>query len=109
MPPVAKSEVLPGFTDCATGAADARWLSRNPTSLTLPPGASTTVAVSLDASVPDVTQPGTLPRSRSARRRRTKVAAVAVSLTAKTPKTWGQDRRHRDGTDQHSSDQLHGM
>ena len=86
MPPVAKSGVLPGFADCSTGLADVSWLSENLTSLTLAAGASTTVTVTLDANVPDVTQPGTFTAALAfGTDTPYQVASVAVSLTVKPP------------------------
>ena len=50
------SEMLPGFEDCGSSAADVEWMSLNRTSASLAPGASVTVRVTMD---PNVAQPGT--------------------------------------------------
>ncbi|WP_239133837.1 carboxypeptidase regulatory-like domain-containing protein [Rugosimonospora africana] len=91
VPPVAKSEVLPGFVDCASGASDVSWLSANPTSLTLAAGASATVTVTLNAGVPDITQPGTF-TAKLAFDSDTPytLAPVDVTMTVNPPKTWGK-------------------
>ncbi|GAA5188421.1 hypothetical protein GCM10023322_39080 [Rugosimonospora acidiphila] len=90
-PPLANSEVLPGFADCAAGSGDVSWLSANPTSLTLAPGASATVTVTLDATAPDITQPGTFTASLALRSDTPySLAPVNVTMTVKPPKTWGK-------------------
>ena len=90
-PPVAKSEVLPGLQDCGSVVPDVSWLSESATSLTLAAGASTTVTVTLNAGVPDVTQPGTLTASLAISTDTPyKVAPVGVTLTVNPPKTWGK-------------------
>src|SRR6185437_4870796 len=55
-PAHADVEVLPGYDSCASGAADVPWLSESPAEADLAPGASTTVAVTLDSAT--LTQPG---------------------------------------------------
>ncbi|MFD0744984.1 Kelch repeat-containing protein [Phytohabitans flavus] len=50
------SEALPGFEECAEGAADVSWFSIDKTEATLAPGASVTVTVVMTANVD---QPGT--------------------------------------------------
>jgi N-acetylneuraminic acid mutarotase len=89
-PPVARSEVLPGFSECAA-VTDVSWLSATPTSLTLQPGASATVAVTLDASVPTVTQPGTYTAALTfGSDTPYPVSNVDVTMTVKPPNTWGK-------------------
>jgi hypothetical protein len=90
VPPVAKSEVLPGLVDCG-GASDVDWLSVSPTSLTLAPGEAATVTVTLNAGVPDITQPGTF-TAKLAFGSDTpySLAPVDVTMTVKPPKTWGK-------------------
>jgi N-acetylneuraminic acid mutarotase len=91
VPPVAKSEVLPGFVDCGDAGSDVSWLSVNPTSLTLAAGASATVTVTLDASVAEITQPGTFTAGLGLSTDTPyQVAPVDVTLTVKPPKTWGK-------------------
>jgi N-acetylneuraminic acid mutarotase len=82
------SEVLPGFDDCGTAAADVEWLTVAPASATLAPGESVTVTVTMD---PAVEQPGTytagvgimedVPGS---------IDPVAVTMTVTPPKAWGK-------------------
>lgn len=88
--PLVNSEVLPGFVDCAE-SSDVSWLSENPTSLTLAAGATRTVTVTLNANVPDITQPGTYTAKLSIGTDTPySVAAIPVSMTVKPPKTWGK-------------------
>jgi hypothetical protein len=90
VPPVPRSEVLPGFTECAA-VTDVSWLSETPTSLTLAAGASATVAVTLNAAVPTVTQPGTYTASLAIGTDTPySVADVGVTMNVKPPKTWGK-------------------
>ena len=56
--PVPNSEVHPGLTNCG-GATDVPWLSEIPTTgLLTPDGGSVVIDVTLDAGVPEVTEPG---------------------------------------------------
>jgi N-acetylneuraminic acid mutarotase len=90
VPPVPRSEVLPGFTDCAA-VTDVSWLSASPTSLTLQPGASAVVTVTLDASVPTVTQPGTYTAALAIGTDTPyPVSDVGVTMVVKPPNTWGK-------------------
>lgn len=90
VPPVASSEVLPGLVNCAE-ATDVPWLTETPTSLTLAPGGSATVQVKVDASVPEITQPGTYSASLSVSTNTPySVPAVQVTMTVKPPPTWGK-------------------
>jgi N-acetylneuraminic acid mutarotase len=91
VPPVAKSEVLPGTIDCGSSGADVSWLSESPTSLTLAPGQSATVTVTLNANVPDITQPGTF-SAKLALSSDTpySLTPVNVTMTVNPPKTWGK-------------------
>ncbi len=116
-PPMASSEVLPGFVDCGQ-TADVSWLSVNPTTLTIAAGASATFTVAVNANVPDITQPGTY------------TAAVTVGVghavrgagdpgvdDGQPAEDVGQDHRHRqrairpdrrrDRPDQHVGDASH--
>jgi N-acetylneuraminic acid mutarotase len=88
--PTPWDEVLPGMADCGdTGQVS--WLSSNPMTLTLAPGASAEVTVTGNANVPDITQPGTY------------TAAIVigtdtpyhapnlpVSMKVDPPKSWGK-------------------
>ncbi|MEU6317426.1 carboxypeptidase regulatory-like domain-containing protein [Streptomyces sp. NPDC047009] len=87
--PIKTSEVLPGYDQ--VHAADVTWLTESANTVTVQPGASTTLTVTLDASVPEITQPGTytaslIPRSDTPYR----LDPVGVSLTVKPPTTWGK-------------------
>ncbi|MFI5634118.1 carboxypeptidase regulatory-like domain-containing protein [Streptomyces sp. NPDC051664] len=87
--PVKTSEVLPGYDQ--EHAADVTWLAESADTVTVQPGASKTVTVTLDASVPEITQPGThtaalIPRSDTPYR----LDPLGVSLTVKPPTTWGK-------------------
>jgi N-acetylneuraminic acid mutarotase len=93
-PPVNAAEVLPGFTDC-DAVADVSWLSLSPTTLTLQPGKSAKIVVTLNADVPDITQPGTYTASITvATDTPYPVASVGVSMTVNPPKTWGKIAGH---------------
>ena len=87
--PFKTAEVLPGYDQ--THPADVTWLSESADTVTLQPGASTTVTVTLDASVPEVTQPGTY-TARLALGTDTPYppGSIGVSLTVKPPATWGK-------------------
>ncbi len=91
VPPVNAVEVLPGFTDC-DAAADVTWLSASPTTLTLAAGQVATVTVTLNAGVPEITQPGHLHREHhgAAPTRRTRCRRSGVTMTVNPPKTWGK-------------------
>ena len=67
------------------------WLSATPTTLTLAPGGSATVSVTVNAGVPDVTQPGTYTASLSVSTDTPyAIPAIPVSMTVNPPKTWGK-------------------
>jgi hypothetical protein len=90
VPPIANSEVLPGQVDCGQ-TTDVSWLSESTTSLTIAPGASATFTVSLNAAVPDITQPGTYTAKVSVGTDTPyPVAAIPVSMLVNPPKTWGK-------------------
>lgn len=82
------SEVLPGFEECAEGAADVSWLAVDKTEATLAPGAKVTVTVTLSANVD---QPGTYTASVPIGENTPySVPPVEVSLTVQPPTTWGK-------------------
>jgi N-acetylneuraminic acid mutarotase len=90
VPPVATSEVLPGFADCG-GTSDVSWLSESATTLTLAPGKSGSVTVTLDASVAEITQPGDYTAGLTIGTDTPYSAtAVGVTMTVKPPSTWGK-------------------
>ncbi|MFJ9352167.1 carboxypeptidase regulatory-like domain-containing protein [Streptomyces sp. NPDC101237] len=86
--PVATASVLPGF-DQGDGTDDVTWLGLHGGQATLPPGATATVTVSLDATGAEVTQPGTY-AARLAVSTDTPyhVDAVPVTMTVDPPKGW---------------------
>lgn len=87
--PISKVELLPGYDQ--GGASDVDWLSTSVQELTLQPGASTTVTVSLDATAPSVTQPGDLTAGLSVGTDTPyAVPRIPVSLHVDPPKTWGK-------------------
>ncbi|MGI5508091.1 carboxypeptidase regulatory-like domain-containing protein [Streptomyces sp. CA-106131] len=86
----AASEVLPGMVDCGE-TNHVSWLSVNPTTLTIAPGASVTVTVTGDANVPDITQPGTYTASAVIQTDTPyPTQLVPVSMTVNPPKSWGK-------------------
>nr|WP_245791464.1 carboxypeptidase regulatory-like domain-containing protein [Actinacidiphila rubida] len=87
--PVSKVELLPGYAQ--EGSSDVTWLGESTQQLTLQPGASSTVTVSLDASVPEVTQPGDFSAQITAGSDTPyTVASIPVTLHVNPPKTWGK-------------------
>ncbi|WP_093786637.1 carboxypeptidase regulatory-like domain-containing protein [Actinacidiphila guanduensis] len=87
--PYGTSEVLSGYDQ--TGGSDVTWLSESTDTVTLDPGASTTFTVTLDASVPEITQPGTFTASLDLGSDTPyRLTPVGVSLTVNPPATWGK-------------------
>jgi hypothetical protein len=87
--PSQDAEMLPGYDQ--GGSVDVTWLSENPTKLTLAPGKSAAVTVSLDAGVDAITQPGTYGASITSQTDTPyMVKPIDVSLTVKPPATWGK-------------------
>lgn len=81
--------MLPGYDQ--GGASDVDWMSESVQELTLQPGASATVTVSLDASAASVTQPGDLTAGLSVGTDTPySVPRIPVSLHVDPPKTWGK-------------------
>ncbi|WP_184830544.1 S8 family serine peptidase [Kribbella solani] len=84
----ADSESLPGLGDCTESSADVSWLSLDKTEATLAPGASTTVKVTLTASVD---QPGTFSGAVTIGENTPyTVAPVAVTMNVTPPTTWSK-------------------
>ncbi|MER5755349.1 carboxypeptidase regulatory-like domain-containing protein [Streptomyces sp. NPDC002088] len=89
-PSVATVEVLPGY-DQVDGSADVTWLGFDTRQATLAPGASTTVEVSLDATVAEITQPGAYTAKLSVRTDTPyRVPAIPVTMHVNPPKHWGK-------------------
>ncbi|MGY5032948.1 carboxypeptidase regulatory-like domain-containing protein [Streptomyces sp. 900116325] len=88
--PVAAVQVLPGY-DQRDSTEDATWLGLDREKATLLPGASTTVTVSLDATVSEVTQAGDYHANLSVHTDTPyHVATIPVTMTVKPPKGWGE-------------------
>jgi subtilisin family serine protease len=84
----ADSEALPGLEDCAESSADVSWLGIDKTEATLAPGASTTVKVTLSATVD---QPGKYSGQVTIRENTPySVTPVAVTMTVTPPTTWSK-------------------
>ena len=82
------SEMLPGFEDCGSSAADVEWMSLNRTSASLAPGASVTVRVTMD---PNVAQPGTYTASVAIGEDAPGTTEpVAVTMVVNAPGSWGK-------------------
>ncbi|WP_345630807.1 carboxypeptidase regulatory-like domain-containing protein [Rugosimonospora acidiphila] len=89
-PPLPIDSVLPGFADCG-GASDVPWLSESTTSVTLAPGKSAKVTVTVNAADASITQPGTYTANVAVSTDTPySTAGVAVSMTVNPPKTWGK-------------------
>lgn len=87
--PVASVEILPGWDQ--TDADDVSWMSESTDKVTVAPGQSVKVTVTLDASTVETDQPGTY-QGRLTFTTDTPYAAdpVAVALTVEPPATWGK-------------------
>jgi N-acetylneuraminic acid mutarotase len=88
-PAHAESEVLPGYDSCAAAAADVPWLSESPTEADIAPGASVTIAVTMDSA--ELTQPGVYAAKISvATDTPYQNDPVPVTFTVKPPATFGK-------------------
>jgi hypothetical protein len=88
-PAHAESEVLPGYDTCASGSADVPWLSESPTDADIPPGASVTVAVTMDSA--GLGQPGVYGATLSVGTDTPyQNAPVPVTFTVTPPATFGK-------------------
>jgi subtilisin family serine protease len=82
------SEMLPGFEECASGAADVEWMTINRTSATLDPGESVVVRVTMD---PHVAQPGTYTAGVAIKEDAPgSLDPVAVTMKVNAPLSWGK-------------------
>ncbi|WP_392875977.1 hypothetical protein [Streptomyces sp. LN499] len=87
--PSSTVELLPGYDQ--GGSTDVTWLSTSIRQFTLQPGASTTVTVTLDASVPRIAQPGDFTATLALDNDTPYgMRKVPVSLHVDPPKTWGK-------------------
>ncbi|WP_075017557.1 carboxypeptidase regulatory-like domain-containing protein [Actinacidiphila rubida] len=83
------AEVLPGYDQ--TESADVTWLSESTGTVTVAPGASATLTVTVDASVPEITQPGVYTASLGLGSDTPyRLDPIAVSMTVKPPASWGK-------------------
>jgi hypothetical protein len=81
-------ENLPGYSVDPT--ADIPWLSESARQLTLRPGASATVTVTLDSEVPQITRPGDYSAQLEfGSNTPYPLPAASVALHVGLPKTWG--------------------
>lgn len=87
--PVVIVEVLPGYDQ--VGSWDVSWLSTSQQKVTLQPGASTTVTVTLNASVPEITQPGDYTAALTARTDTPyQSPEIDVTMHVNPPTSWGK-------------------
>ncbi|MCW2871732.1 carboxypeptidase regulatory-like domain-containing protein [Actinacidiphila oryziradicis] len=87
--PSTKVELLPGYDQ--GGTADVSWLSESTQQLTVQPGKSSTVTLTLDASVPEVTQPGDFSAQLAfSSDTPYSVPKIPVTLHVAEPSTWGK-------------------
>ncbi|MER5757500.1 carboxypeptidase regulatory-like domain-containing protein [Streptomyces sp. NPDC002088] len=87
--PVKTVELLPGYDQ--VGGSDVSWMSLDTSQVTLAPGASVTVTVSVTSSVDEITQPGEFTAKIGiASDTPYSVAAVPVTMTVAPPNTWGK-------------------
>jgi len=88
-PPLATTQVLPGYTGGPT--TDVPWLAESANTLTLAPGTSGTFTVTVDAGDATITQPGAYTASLNlASDTPYTLAAIPVTMTVKPPATWGK-------------------
>jgi N-acetylneuraminic acid mutarotase len=89
VPPVATVQVLPGYDQ--GGSTDVPWLSESASTLTLAPGASQAITVTVNAADPSIVQPGTYQAGVTLMTDTPyHLAPVPVSMTVKPPKSWGK-------------------
>ncbi len=87
---VKSAEVLPGYDQCSS-AADVPWLSEDQTQVTIQPGKSAKVNVTLDASTSAITQPGTFTAQITIGAKTPyAIAPVDVTMAVNPPGTWGK-------------------
>ncbi|MFF3125469.1 carboxypeptidase regulatory-like domain-containing protein [Streptomyces sp. NPDC057908] len=88
--PATLVELLPGYGECG-GRPDVSWLSEDSTDLTLAPGDSAKVALTMDASVAAVNQPGTYTAKLAVTENTPyRYTPIDVAMTVKPPTTWGR-------------------
>ncbi|MFI1092645.1 hypothetical protein [Streptomyces sp. NPDC020917] len=88
--PVRNTELLPGYGQCGS-AADVTWLSEGTTDVTLAPGQSTDITLTLDASGAAITQPGTFAAAlKVIHDTPYTITPLPVAMVVKPPSTWGK-------------------
>jgi N-acetylneuraminic acid mutarotase len=88
--PTARSEVLPGFEQCAANE-DVPWLSEAPPTFTVAAGATVAVTLTLNASTSIITQPGAYSgRIVFTTDTPYTVPPVDVTMNVTPPKDWGK-------------------
>jgi hypothetical protein len=86
--PTKNSEMLPGYEQCT---ATIPWLSEDNTQVTIQPGASATITVTLNANVAAITQPGTYTAQLAIGAKTPyTMAPIPVTFVVNPPKTWGK-------------------
>lgn len=87
--PVATAETLPGYEGCGDASPDAGWVSGGAAPVTLAPGESRTVSVSLDSG--ELAQPGSYRAGlRLVEDTPFSVPEIPVTLQVSAPGTWGR-------------------
>ncbi|MFF3877346.1 hypothetical protein [Streptomyces sp. NPDC001978] len=84
------AEVLPGYGQCAS-TPGVSWLADDNPQMTIQPGASAKLVVTLDANVPAISQPGSYTATLTVGAKTPyRMAPVTVTLTVNPPKSWGK-------------------
>ncbi len=85
------ADALPGYGQCDTGNGGVPWLSESPASVTLAPGQSATITVTMNADEASVTQPGAY-TARLVVESNTpyQQMSVPVTMNVTPPRTWGE-------------------
>jgi N-acetylneuraminic acid mutarotase len=87
---VKSAEMLPGYDQCDV-AADVPWLLEDKTEVTIQPGKSVKVTVTLDANNAAIAQPGTYTAQLTVGAKTPyAIAPVTVTMTVSPPNTWGK-------------------
>jgi hypothetical protein len=100
--PLSTVAVLPGYDQPNNPGLP--WLTESATSVTLAPGASTTVTLTFNAADPSITQPGEYTGFLSAETDTPYVLSqIPVTMTVSAPRTWGKITGVVQFTDAHGS------
>jgi hypothetical protein len=87
--PTTTVELLPGYNQ--PDSCDVTWLSESTQQVTLQPGQSTTITVTLDSSVPEITQPGTFYAALTLNNDTPySMPRIPVTMQVAPPSTWGK-------------------